>query len=189
MPRTVAGVKALAAKLEKTKSTADLGNYYLTLIATPEQRQELSLYRFQAFDWPASLSQPVPVEVSVGAVLDKSVITAKRLPSIGAVYANSFKSTQGSKVMGPKSVKLPVGIAELIEAVIPNGAGVSTGVDLLLIPRGKVLYLLSFQIEGCAAGLRDPLHLDRAELQVHRLSGPGWSRTTARSFEGCRSVR
>ena len=68
MPRTVAGVKALAAKLKKKKSTADLGNYYLTLIATPEQRQQLSLYRFQAFDWPASLSQPVPVEVSVGAV-------------------------------------------------------------------------------------------------------------------------
>ena len=100
VPRTVAGVKALAAKLKKKKSTADLGNYYLTLIATPEQRQELSLYRFQAFDWPASLSQPVPVEVSVGAVLDKSVITAKRLPSIGAVYANSFKSNQGSKVRG-----------------------------------------------------------------------------------------
>ena len=148
VPRTVAGVKALAAKLEKKKSTADLGNYYLTLIATPEQRQQLSLYRFQAFDWPASLSQPVPVEVSVGAVLDKSVITAKRLPSIGAVYANSFKSNQGSKVMGPKTVRLPVGLAELVEAVVPNGGGVSTGVDLLLIPRGKVLYLLSFQIEA-----------------------------------------
>ena len=45
-------------------------------------------------------------------------------------------------------MKLPVGLAELVEAVVPNGAGVSTGVDLLLIPRGKVLYLLSFQIEA-----------------------------------------
>ena len=35
VPRTVAGVKALAAKLKKKKSTADLGNYYMTLIATP----------------------------------------------------------------------------------------------------------------------------------------------------------
>jgi hypothetical protein len=148
VPRTVAGVKALAAKLEKKKSTADLGKYYLTLIATPQQRQELSIYRFQAFDWPASLSQPVPVEVSVGAVVDKNVVTAKRLPAIGAVYANALKSTQGSKVLGPKPVKLPVGPAELVEAVVPNGGGVSTGVDLLLIPRGKVLYLLSFQIEA-----------------------------------------
>ena len=31
---------------------------------------------------------------------------------------------------------------------MPNGGGVSTGVDLLLIPRGKVLYMLSFQIEA-----------------------------------------
>ena len=65
----------------------------------------------------------------------------------------------------------------------------STGVDLLLIPRGKVLYLLSFQIEASQMASATPLHFDRAELQVHELSGPGWSRTTARSFEGCRSVR
>jgi hypothetical protein len=50
VPRTVAGVKALAAKLKKKKSTADLGSYYLTLIATQAQRQQLAIYRFQAFD-------------------------------------------------------------------------------------------------------------------------------------------
>jgi hypothetical protein len=148
VPRTVPRVKALAAKLKKSKATISLGNYYLTLIATPDQQKQLSLYRFQAFDWPASLSEPVPTEVSVGAVVDKSVITAKRLPSIGAYYAKALKSNKGSQVMGPKTVKLPVGRAELIEAVVPNGNGVSTGVDLLLIPRGKVLYLLSFQIEA-----------------------------------------
>jgi hypothetical protein len=148
VPRTAAGIKALATKLKKKKSTADLGGYYLTLIATRAQRQQLSVYRFQAFDWPASLSEPIPIEVSVGTVVDKSVITPKRLPSIGAVYANALKSNQGSKVAGPKTVKLPVGPAELIEAVVPNGGGVSTGVDLLLIPRGKVLYMLSFQIEA-----------------------------------------
>jgi hypothetical protein len=148
VPRTVPLVKALAAKLKKTKSTVALGNYYLTLIATPQQQQELSIYRFQAFDWPASLNEPIPTEVSVGAVVDKSTITAKRLPSIGAVYANSLKATKGTKVLGPKTVQLPVGLAELIEAVVPNGNGVSTGIDLLLIPRGKILYLLSFKIEA-----------------------------------------
>jgi hypothetical protein len=148
VPRTVAKVKALAATLAKKKSTADLGSYYLTLVASPELRQQLSVYRFQAFDWPASLSLPVPTEVSVGTVVDKKVITTQELPAVGAVWANSFKSNQGAKVAGPKIVKLPVGVAALIEAVIPNGGGVSTGVDLFLIPRGKVLYLLSFQIEA-----------------------------------------
>ena len=76
------------------------------------------------------------------------MITREGLPSIGAVYANAFKSNQGSKVTGPKTVKLPVGPAELIEAVVPIGGGVSNGVDLLLIPRGKLLYELSFQIEA-----------------------------------------
>src|SRR4051812_49830858 len=55
VPRTVPKVKALAAKLKKKKTTADLATFYTQLISTVQGRRDLSAYRFQAFDWPASL--------------------------------------------------------------------------------------------------------------------------------------
>jgi hypothetical protein len=148
VPRTVPQVKALIAKLKEKASTVDLANFYAQLIASPQQRSQLAVYRFQAFDWPASLSQPVPVEVSVGIVPGKKPYTAARLPGIGAVYANALAANKGSKVTVPKTVKLTAGPAELIQAIIPLGQGVSNGVQLYLIPRGKLLYELSFQIEA-----------------------------------------
>ncbi len=150
IPRTVPQINALVAKLKKKTSTVDLANYYKQLVASPEQRRELSAYRFQAFDWPASLAVPVPIEVSVGIVAGKKTYTAKDLPSIGAVYANALASNKGSKVTVPKTVTLPAGKAVLIEAIIPLGQGVSNGVELYLIPRGKRVYELSFQIEASA---------------------------------------
>ena len=148
VPRSVAEVNALIAKLKKSKSTSDLAGYYKQLISTTEERKDLSVYRFQAFDWPASLSQPIPVEVSVGIVAGKHAYTAKTFPPVAGVYANALASNKGSKVTVPKPVTLPVGPAELIEAIIPLGNGVSNGIELYLIPRGKYLYELSFQIEA-----------------------------------------
>ena len=48
----------------------------------------------------------------------------------------------------PKTVTLPSGKAELIEAAVPIGGGVTNGAELFLIPHGKNLYELSFQIEA-----------------------------------------
>jgi hypothetical protein len=148
VPRTVPKVKALAARLAKKKSTADLGKFYMQLISTAQGRRDLTAYRFQAFDWPASLSQPIPVEASVGVVVGKKAYGPKDLPAIGAVFANAFASNKGAKVTTPRTVALPVGQASLVEAVIPVGGGVANGVELYLIPRGKLLYELSFQIES-----------------------------------------
>jgi hypothetical protein len=151
VPRSVAQVNALVAKLEKKASTAELAAFYKQLTASPEAKKQLSVYRFQAFAWPDSEAEPVPIEVSVGIVTGKKAYTAKDLTAAGAVFANAFSSSKGSKVTVPKTVKLPVGTAELIVAEIPLGQGVENGVELYLIPRGKLLYELAFQID--ASGL------------------------------------
>jgi hypothetical protein len=147
IPRTQASVKALIAKLRKKKQTA-LADFYQTILQSQAGRNGIKSYRFQAFDWPGSLNQPVPVQVSLGITTSKKGITPKDLPSIGALFANAFASNQGAKVTVPRTVTLPVGKAELIEAAIPIGGGVTNGAELYLIPHGKTLYELSFQIEA-----------------------------------------
>src|SRR5262249_51150687 len=98
--------------------------------------------------WPGSLNSPVPVQVSLGVSTAKRAYTARDLPSIGAVFANAFASNKGAKVTVPKTVTLPAGKAELVKASIPIGGGVMNGAMLYLIPHGKTLYELSFQIEA-----------------------------------------
>jgi hypothetical protein len=47
-----------------------------------------------------------------------------------------------------RSSRLPAGPAELVVATIPAGEGLTNGVELYLIPHGKHLYELSFQIDA-----------------------------------------
>jgi hypothetical protein len=148
IPRTQAGVKALIAKLKKKSSTVSLADFYSTILASQAGKSGIAAYRFQAFDWPGSLSQPVPIQVSVGITPAKRAYTAKDLPAIGAAFANAFASNKGAKVTVPKTVTLPAGKAELVEAAIPVGGGVTNGAEVYLIPHGKRLYELSFQIEA-----------------------------------------
>ena len=148
IPRSQAGVKALIAKLKKKSSTVSLADFYSTILASQAGKSGIAAYRFQAFDWPGSLSAPVPIQVSVGISPAKRAYTARDLPAIGAVFANAFASNKGAKVTVPKTVTLPAGKAELVEAAIPVGGGVTNGAEVYLIPHGKKLYELSFQIEA-----------------------------------------
>jgi hypothetical protein len=148
IPRSQAGVKALIAKLKKKSSTVSLADFYSTILASQAGKSGIAAYRFQAFDWPGSLGAPVPIQVSVGITPAKRAYSAKDLPSIGAVFANAFASNKGAKVTVPKTVTLPAGKAELVEAAIPVGGGVTNGAEVYLIPHGKKLYELSFQIEA-----------------------------------------
>ena len=148
IPRTQSDVKALITKLEKKKSTVALANFYSTILASQAGKSGIKAYRFQAFDWPGSLTSPVPIQVSVGITAARRAYTAKDLASIGAVFAKALASNKGAKVTVPKTVTLPSGTAELIEAAIPIGGGVTNGAELFLIPHGKNLYELSFQIEA-----------------------------------------
>jgi hypothetical protein len=147
IPRTKAQVTALIAALKKKKQTV-LANFYAGILASKAGLSGINSYRFQAFDWPGSETQPVPVEVSLGVIKGKKAYTARDLPSIGAVFANAFAANKGAKVTVPKTVTLPFGKAEFIEASIPIGSGVQNGAELYLIPHGKTLYELSFQIEA-----------------------------------------
>ena len=148
IPRTVPAVKALAAKLNKKAATKSLAGYYKGIIASKSGVAGLEAYRFQAFDWPGSLSSPVPIEVSVGIVPSKTTITAKDLPAIGNTFAQSFLSNKGAKVTTPKIVTLPSGKASFYEGIVPIGAGFTNGLAMYLIPHGKKLYELAFEIEG-----------------------------------------
>jgi len=109
IPRSQAGVKALIAKLKKKSSTVSLADFYSTILASQAGKSGIAAYRFQAFDWPGSLSAPVPIQVSVGISPAKRAYTARDLPV---------------------------------------GGGVTNGAEVYLIPHGKKLYELSFQIEA-----------------------------------------
>jgi hypothetical protein len=148
IPRSVAAVQALIAKLKKKKSTTDLASYYAKILGNKSGRADLSNYVFQAFAWPDSLDSPVPIEVSVGIVPTKSVIDPKQLPAIGNEFAKAFLANKGAKVTQPKTVKLTAGPAEVYEGIVPIGAGFTDGLRMYLIPHGKVLYELAFRIEG-----------------------------------------
>jgi hypothetical protein len=147
IPRTTAQINTLIATLDKKKQTA-LAAFYKTILATTAGKSGLTAYRFQAFAWPDSESQPVPIQVSLGLVKTKTPVTTKGLPGVAAIFANQLASNKGSKVTVPKLVTLPAGKAEFIEGTIPIGGGVQNGLELYLIPHGKTVYELAFQIEA-----------------------------------------
>lgn len=150
VPRSVADLKAEIASLnkKKTQESAALASTYASILNTPAGRSGLTAYRFQAFDWPTNPDTPILTEVSLGIVKLSRVYTKKDLPAVGAEYANSLAANKGSKIVVPKVVALPAGPAEFIEGAIPAGTGLSNGIELYLIPHGKRLYELSFQVDA-----------------------------------------
>jgi hypothetical protein len=149
IPRTEAQVKATIATLKKKSSTVALAKYYQSIISTPNGRSGLTAYRFQAFAWPVPPNaSPLPTEVSLEVASLPKPLKASDFPSLGAAFANNLAAQKGAKVTVPKIVKLPAGKAEFIEATIPAGEGLKYGFELFLIPHGKKLYNLTFQIDA-----------------------------------------
>lgn len=149
VPRSEAQVKALIATLKKRKSTVPLADTYQSILSSAAGRSGLTAYRFQAFLWPMDGSTPLLTEVSLGIVSPSTKVDPKSdLAAIGATYADALAANPGSKVTVPKLVTLPAGPAELVEATIPAGEGLKNGVELYLIPHGKHLYELSFQVDA-----------------------------------------
>lgn len=149
IPRTEKQVETTIATLKKKKATVALANYYKAIISTPDGKSGLTAYRFQAFAWPVQPNaSPLPTEVSLEVAALPKALTASDFPSLGAAFANNLASQTGAKVTAPKIVTLPSGKAEFIEATIPAGEGLTYGFELYLIPHGKRLYNLTFQIDA-----------------------------------------
>src|SRR3954468_14119144 len=148
VPRTVAAVKATIADLKKRKQ-ANLATAY-GFYLTANGKQELAAYRFQAFYFNGPSMDPVPIDVSL-QVNDSIAYAPKNLQAAGIAYGKQFASIQGAKISAPKMVKLPEGQAVHLTGSVPNGGGVSTGLDLYLLIHAKKLYALSFKVN--AAGL------------------------------------
>ena len=140
----------MVATLKKKKTTLDLADAYASILASQAGRTGLTGYVFQAFDWPQS---------SGHADLHRGLRSRSRsrrrrsptriCPAIGATYANALAGNTGSKIRVPKIVTLPSGKAEYIIGTIPAGS-YTNGVELYLIPHGKRLYTLAFQIDARA---------------------------------------
>src|SRR5262249_55747607 len=146
---STARIKAMIAQLKEKKATLDLADAYAQILSTSAGQSGLKAYVFQAFDWPQSPDTPIPTEVSVAITQAKKALTDKDLPGIGATYANELASSTGSKIRVPQIVKLPSGKAEFIIGTVPAGS-YTNGVELYLIPHGKRLYTLAFQIDARA---------------------------------------
>ncbi len=149
VPRTAAQIKTLVATLKKKKSTVDLADAYASILSSSAGRAGLAGYVFQAFDWPQSPDTPILTEVSLGITKVKKAYTDKDLPAIGAAFANALAGNSGSKIRVPRIVTLPAGKAEYIIGTIPAGS-YTNGLELYLIPHGKRLYTLAFQIDARA---------------------------------------
>ncbi len=152
VPRSETALKAAITALKKSKSAENhaLASTFSSILASAGGRSGLSAYRFQAFAWPADPGTPLLTEVSVGVVATSKAVGKSQLPALGDEYANAFASNAGSKILVPKAVTLPAGPAELVVGSIPAGGGLATGVELYLIPHGKHVYELSFQIDARA---------------------------------------
>jgi hypothetical protein len=148
IPRSTSAIKQEIAYLEKHKN-ASLASAYTAILKSPASLSELKAYRFQAFLWPP-LSSPIPTEVSIQVVKGQRAYKASDLPAIGATYASALSSNKGSKITVPKTLELPAGPAAFIEGTVPNGNGVSTGLQLYILSHGKRVYVLSFKIDAGA---------------------------------------
>lgn len=147
VPRTLAGVKALIKQLDNKKQT-ELASLYSSLISSAAGRSELTNFAFQAFLYPPIST--IQTDVSVGIARTPTAYGVKDLPSLADTFAKEFATTKGSKIMKPKVVTLPAGPAALIEGTAPAGGGLSSGLELYLIPHGKLLYELSFNTDARA---------------------------------------
>jgi hypothetical protein len=146
IPRSTTLIKQEIAYLKKQKQ-ASLASAYSAILKSTVSLSELKIYRFQAFLWPP-LNSLVPTEVSLQIVQGKKVYKASDLPAIGAYYANALSSGKGSKITVPKTIKLPAGSAEFITGTVPNGGGVSTGLELYILAHGKRAYVISCKIDA-----------------------------------------
>jgi hypothetical protein len=151
VPRSTAALAAAIAALKKTKKPEQLAlaSTYSSIGATASGRTGLTAYRFQAFAWPPDITTPLLTEVSLGVVKTSRAYGSADLTPLGDEYANALAANTGSRILVPKTVRLPAGNAEFVEGTIPAGnGGLATGVELYLIPHGKRVYELSFQIDA-----------------------------------------
>ena len=156
VPRTVAAVNQTIAALKKQKQT-DLATAY-DFFLTADGKQELKAYVFQAFLFDGPTTDPVPIEISIQVVPGKRAYTPADLTAAGKAYANELASNKGSKITVPAQLKLPEGQAQFITGTVPNGGGISTGLELYILGHGKRLYVLSFKINAVALSQAKVFH-------------------------------
>jgi hypothetical protein len=150
VPRTPAALRSLIAALEARKSAEyhALAGTYRAILGSPSGVRGLSAYRLQAFAWPPDTATPLLTEVSLGIVTTSTVYGRAALAAAGTQYADALASNAGTRILEAKELELPAGRAELIEARVPAGGGLATGVELYLIPHGKRLYELFMSIDA-----------------------------------------
>ena len=171
----------MIAKLKKKKSTVDLADSYYVDHRQPGRPQR-GLRRTLPGLRLAGEPQHAGPDRGLGRDhdVDESALTAKDLPAIGAIYANALAvEHRARRSRVPKIVTLPVRQGRAHRWHDPPPGAARTGSSCYLIPHGKKLYMLAFQIEAPQLAARDALHLDRAELQVHR----SWRVTERRVHE------
>ena len=148
VPRSIAQVSQVVATLKKKASTVELADAYSSIIATAAGRSQVASYTFQAFDWPFVVgSTPILTEAYVFVVKTPRAYGKKDLKAIGDEFANALSANKGSKIVVPKQIDLPAGPAEYIIGTIPGGS-VTTGIEWYLIPHGRAVYELGFQIDS-----------------------------------------
>jgi hypothetical protein len=150
VPRSTAAVSRVIAAARKAKKTGLASAYAFFL--TANGKRELQAYAFQAFYFNGPTTDPVPIELSIQIVHGRHAYTAADLADAGLTYGRALASNQGAKIAAPARIRLPAGPAQFLTGTVPNGGGVSTGLELYLLAHGKRLYVLSFKIDAAVLG-------------------------------------
>jgi len=141
VPRSTPELNALIARLRKEKR-AQLANQYAQIAAT--RRVTSTVYRFQAFAWPAPKGPVVP-DVTVKTDPLTAGTTQAALPFIARQVAEALAASATATAAAPVRRTLPAGPAFLVTGTTRVTKVLRSRYAVYLLIHGRRLYSISFR--------------------------------------------
>jgi len=147
VPRSTPQLESLIARLRKEKRTA-LALQYAEIAAT--RRVTHTVYRFQAFAWPAPKGAVVP-DVTVKTDPLTSGTTPSALPAIARQIVKALARSSAATATAPVARTLPAGHAVEVTGTARLTKSLRSRYAIYLLIHGRKLYSISFRGPKTAA--------------------------------------
>lgn len=141
VPRSTPALEALVRQLSRRKETA-LASEYAEVAAL--RRTTHTVYRVQAFAWPAPAGEIVP-DVTVKVDPLKRGTTAKALPLIARAMVRALSQAKATTVSKPVSRRLAAGPTIEIDGSTRLSKKLQSRYAVYLLVHGGRLYSISFR--------------------------------------------
>ena len=140
----------MIATLKKKKTTVDLADAYASILASrPAAPASPGTSSRPSTGLRAPTRRSSPRSPS-GSRKTKKALTDKDLPAIGATYANALASQHGLEDPRAEDREAALRQGRVHRSARSPPGSFTNGVELYLIPHGKKLYELAFQIDARA---------------------------------------